>query len=126
MPTMDCRDLFLRLGDDEVLVLDCRAESDWERYQFQIPGALRMPVHELREAGKSLPDDELIVLCGTAEDSSDVLRAYRQLRRHRRQVVVLEGGLREWVGHGFPTERTQPQRRGGYGAGPSLAAAAEA
>lgn len=121
MPTVDCRDLFLKLGDDEILVLDCRFEPDWDRYQFQIPGALRLPLPELREAADSLPDDELIVLCGTAEDSSDVLRAYRELRRHGRQVVVLEGGLREWVGHGFPTERVLS--RGRYDAGPELAAA---
>lgn len=105
-PSIDCRDLFLKLGDDEVLVLDCRDESDWERYQFQIPGALRMTLRELREAAHSLPDDELIVLCGLAEDGADVKRAYRQLRLRGRTAVRLEGGLRAWVANGFPTERT--------------------
>jgi hypothetical protein len=40
-PTIDCRDLFLRLGDDELLVLDCREDGEWERYRFTIPGALK-------------------------------------------------------------------------------------
>lgn len=107
-PTIDCRDLFLKLGDDEVLVVDCREEVDWDRYPFQIPGALRMSLRELREAAQALPDDELIVLCGVADDGSDVKKAYRQLQLRGREAVRLEGGLRTWVEHGFPTERVGP------------------
>jgi len=106
--TIDCRELFLRLGDDEVVVVDCREEQDWGRYQFLIPGALRMSPLELRESADILPDDELIVLCGVAEDGSDARKAYRQLQVRGIPSVILEGGLREWLSYGFPIERLQP------------------
>lgn len=106
-PTIDCRDLFLRLGDDEVVVVDCREDSDWDRFQFHIPGALRMSPRELKEAADILPDDELIVLCGVADDGSDMRKAYRQLQVRGIQAVLLTGGLREWISYGFPIERMQ-------------------
>lgn len=124
MATIDCAELFQKLGDDDLLVLDCRDEREWDVNPFQIPGTLKLSVRELREAADSLPDDELIVLVGTAQDSSDVLRAFRILRRHKRQALILEGGLLEWIEHGLPTECIRP--RGGFSAGPPLAAAAEA
>jgi rhodanese-related sulfurtransferase len=106
VPVVDCRELFLRLGDDEVLVVDCRSYEDWERFELHIPGALWMPLSELDGDAHTLPDDELIVLCGSAADGSDTWRAYRLLQmRGREAVVCLEGGLQAWVTSGYPTER---------------------
>lgn len=103
-PTIDCGELLAQLGDDEVLVLDCRTRDEWNTFGLHIPGALRMSVEEISEHAHSLPDDELIVLCGTRPDGSDVRRAYRFLQFRGRRAVVLAGGLREWVSEGFPTE----------------------
>ncbi|MGQ0505458.1 MAG: rhodanese-like domain-containing protein [Myxococcaceae bacterium] len=103
-PSITPNDLFLRLGDDELLVVDCREEDEWNTFGLHIPGALRMNVQEISESIQVLPDDELIVLCGSA-DGSEARRAYRLLSVAGREVVCLLGGLTAWVTGGFPTER---------------------
>lgn len=109
-PVIDSRDLYLRLGDDELLVIDCREEEDWVVSPFRIPGALRMPLAELSEAAHALPDDELIVLCGASHDCSDARRAWRILRLHELDAVCLSGGLPAWVRAGYPTEPHHARR----------------
>lgn len=104
-PTIICAELYMRLGDDEVLVLDCRDPSDWERYDLHIPGALRMTPTEIARDLHMLPDDELIVLYGCSPDGRDTRRVCRLLRMRGREAVCLEGGLGAWVTGGYPTER---------------------
>nr|WP_255653831.1 MULTISPECIES: rhodanese-like domain-containing protein [unclassified Myxococcus] len=104
-PTILCTELYLRLGDDELLVIDCRAPFDWEHHDLHIPGALRMLPTEVARDHRMLPDDELIVLCGGAPDGSDVRRVCRLLRMHGRKAVCLDGGLPAWIRGGYPTER---------------------
>ncbi len=107
-----CCELLRLLGDDDVLVIDCRAQDDWEGFELHIPGVLRMSLAELSENGHVLPDDELIVLCGWAQDSSDARRAERLLKLRGRQVKCLEGGIHAWVTLGYPTERHARDQRG--------------
>lgn len=104
-PTILCTELFLRLGDDDVLVLDCRDVSDWSRYELHIPGALWMTPQQIVEELSVLPDDELIVVCGCEPDSEQCQRICRLLRMRGRQAVCLQGGLRAWTDSGLPTER---------------------
>jgi rhodanese-related sulfurtransferase len=99
------RELFLQLGDDEVLVVDCRSDADWQATPLHIPGALRMSFDELGESAHILPDDELIVLVGARSDSDDALHAWRVLRLRGRTSVALDGGLDGWMAEGFPVER---------------------
>jgi rhodanese-related sulfurtransferase len=103
-PSISPHELFLRLGDDELLVLDCRDDDDWTGFGVHIPGALRMTVEELAQSAQMLPDDELIVVCGNS-DGKDCRRAYRLLSLSGRDVVCLKGGLAAWVTSGYPTER---------------------
>jgi rhodanese-related sulfurtransferase len=108
---ISCSDVLMRLGDDEVVVVDCRPELEWQLYQLQIPGALRMPFEELLHSAGALPDDELIVLCGSDDaDDGEVQKAWRVLRKHGRHAVCLEGGLSHWIARGFPTERSKSRR----------------
>ena len=104
-PVINCSDLLAQLGDDELLVVDVRSQEEWNAFGVHIPGALRMSVEEISEFGQALPDDELIVLCGTRHDGGEVRRAYRLLQFRGRRSVVLAGGLRRWVEEGYPTER---------------------
>ncbi len=103
-PRIHCTDLYFRLGDDEVLVLDCREPEDWARHGLHIPGSLWMCFEEILRDSQVLPDDELIVVVGCAPDGSDARRACRLLRQRGFNVVCLEGGLHGWVTHGLPTE----------------------
>jgi rhodanese-related sulfurtransferase len=100
-----CAELYLRLGDDDVLVLDCRSEDNWEQVELHIPGSLRMTPEEVARDLFILPDDELIVLCGCETDWENVVRICRMLLLQGRKAVCLEGGIQAWVAEGFPTER---------------------
>jgi rhodanese-related sulfurtransferase len=102
---ISCSELYERLGDDDVLVLDVRSAADWERLPVHVPGALRLAPEELTTAIEMLPDDELIILCGTAGAESDARRALHLLRRAGRMARVLAGGLHAWILGGLPTER---------------------
>jgi rhodanese-related sulfurtransferase len=103
-PIIHCRDLLLRLGDDEILVLDCRPEDQCRDMEVQIPGALWISSDDLAHAAQSLPDDELIVVYGASRDAH-ARRAVRLLRLRGFDAVMLDGGLRTWISLGFPTER---------------------
>lgn len=110
-PRIDARDLFLRLGDDELLVIDCRSDEAWESQPLHIPGAMRMTYAELCEAVHILPDDELIVLCAGEGEDEDAQQALRVLRLRGREAVCLQGGLSAWMEQGYPVERHVPGER---------------
>lgn len=103
-PHIACAELYLRLGDDDVLILDCRSVEAWEQTGFHIPGALRMTAEEIARDLTMLPDDELIVLCGCDPDGDLALRLCRLLLLRGRNAVCLEGGMEAWVEEGFPIE----------------------
>lgn len=109
-PSIDCYGLYVRLFDDEILIIDCREARPDDSYAVQIPGALAMCFDELAESLHIIPDDELIVLCGCAPDGSDSRKASRLLRTRGREAVCLQGGLPAWIAGGYPTE---PCSRGG-------------
>ncbi|XXF75518.1 rhodanese-like domain-containing protein [Myxococcaceae bacterium GXIMD 01537] len=109
-PTILCTELYVRLGDEDVLVLDCRKAEDWARFGLHIPGALWMTPEEIARDLGVLPDDELIVVCGCDVDGADMRRICRLLRRRGRDAVCLQGGLHAWVTGGLPTERHAPPK----------------
>lgn len=104
-PSILCAELYVRLGDDDVLVLDCRDVEDWAHHGLHIPGALWMTPEEILQELSMLPDDELIVVCGCSADGADVRRVCRMLRLRGRNAVCLHGGLQAWISSGLPTER---------------------
>ena len=59
-----------------------------------IPGALNIPVDELRERLDELPDGPLVVHCQVGQRGHT---AARILAQHHRDVVNLDGGYRTWV-----------------------------
>lgn len=106
---IDRAELLQRLGDEDVLVVDCRTADEWDSVAVHIPGALHIAVLELVEIAHELPDDELIVLYGWAADGLDVQRAGQALRLRGRLAVGLQGGLRAWLAAGYPIERHGPK-----------------
>ncbi|MFZ5470346.1 MAG: rhodanese-like domain-containing protein [Myxococcota bacterium] len=100
-----CGELLVLLGDEEVVVIDCRTPEDWEAVAMHIPGALHMPLVDLAQNSHVLPDDEMIVLVGWERDDLDALRARQLLLLRGHRAVCLEGGLRGWIRAGYPLER---------------------
>ena len=98
-------DLLSRLGDEDVVVVDCRSLDEAERWPIQIPGSLRMTLQEIVDAPWALPDDELIVLFDANGNGSALRRAHQVLIHSGRSAVMLLEGLRGWLAAGFPTER---------------------
>jgi rhodanese-related sulfurtransferase len=111
MDVISSRSLMARLGEDEVVVVDCRSDEDWSALPLQIPGAIRMSCDEIHATPLVLPDDELIVLYDHDGASAACRRAIRILQAAGRSAAALEGGLRGWVGMGFPTEGRLLRRR---------------
>ena len=118
-------DLLSRLGNDDVVVVDCRSADESERWPVQIPGALRMTLPEVLEAPWVLPDDELIVLCNATGEGPLLRRAFHVLAYAGRTPAVLEGGLHAWIAEGFPTEQLGARVSGTRSTEPELSAAAE-
>lgn len=99
-----CSELFHRLGDEEILVVDCSSDADWARLGQHIPGALRIRPSDFAEMVDVLPEDELIVLYGCHPEGADLRKALKLLQLRGRAVVCLSGGLPGWVTQGYPTE----------------------
>src|SRR5690606_40468644 len=65
-----------------------------------IAQARNVPLAELEAKLASLPKNKpLIVFCDTGRES---IRAAAMLRKHGREAVSLEGGLRGWAQAGLP------------------------
>ncbi len=79
------------LGAGAVLV-DVRSVGEYAA--GSIPGALNVPVDELRDRLSELPDGPLVVHCQVGQRGHT---AARILAQHGRDVVNLDGGYRTWV-----------------------------
>ncbi len=110
MEVISGRTLLARLGEDELVVVDCRSVAERQLLPIQIPGAIQMTCEEIHASPLVLPDDELIVLYDQDGPSAGIRRAMRILELAGRSALALEGGLRGWLQHGFPTETRHPRR----------------
>ncbi len=73
-------------------ILDVRYAEEYE-YQH-IPGAILIPLHELRDRMDELdPDAQYIVYCHSGSRSAV---AALKLSQHNLDVVTVEGGIRDW------------------------------
>ncbi|MGG5173248.1 ArsR/SmtB family transcription factor [Pseudarthrobacter sp. J1738] len=95
-------DLLVRAGAGTVTVLDVRPDEEY--HAAHIPGALSIPLEELRDRLSELPGDREIVAycrgayCVLAYEAVDLLRSTG--RRARR----LNEGMLEWRLGGLPVE----------------------
>jgi rhodanese-related sulfurtransferase len=103
-PSIPCWQLLLRLGEDELLVLDCRPREERGALAVQIPGALTVTEQELDEDPDLIPDDELVVIYDGEQDGHLARQMWRRLHRHGRSAVWLRGGIEAWVAAGYPVE----------------------
>jgi rhodanese-related sulfurtransferase/DNA-binding HxlR family transcriptional regulator len=91
-----------RMAEGDVVVLDVRPEPEFR--SGHIAGAVSVPVKELAERLRELPEGHTVAAycrgpyCVFADD------AVRTLRRHGIAAVRLEDGYPEWEAAGLPVE----------------------
>jgi rhodanese-related sulfurtransferase len=81
-------------------ILDVRTPQEWDEYH--IPGAVLVPLNELRDRLDEIPDDqEVVVVCRSGNRSAaarDILRS-----AGFEQVTSMGGGMLQWAAAGYPT-----------------------
>lgn len=87
-----------RLRDERTVIIDVRAAEDYAR--GHIPGAVSIPLTELRQRMDEIPDDhEVIAYCDGPYCFASG-RAVEQLERAGFPVRRLDGGVARWVRSG--------------------------
>ena len=108
IPTVSPEDVFGRLKDTTVVLLDVRTPEEFAT--GYIPGARLLPLQELVTRVKELHplrSKTLIVYCRSGNRSA---RATEFLRRYGFRAVNMSGGIREWQQKGYPVVTPAPKQ----------------
>lgn len=92
-----------RLRNKDVLVLDVRPPEEFDA--GHIPGAVSMPVGELKRRLRELPKDQEIVAYCRGQYCSFAPEAVRLLASKGYDAKLLREGLPDWASAGLPIER---------------------
>jgi rhodanese-related sulfurtransferase/putative NIF3 family GTP cyclohydrolase 1 type 2 len=89
--------------DSELILLDVRT---FQEYQTgHIPGAISIPLHEIRRNTSKLPQNKkLVVYCQNALCSMSTQAALELKNLGFQNIRKLEGGFDEWNTRGYPVE----------------------
>jgi rhodanese-related sulfurtransferase len=87
-------------GETGIQILDVRARSEWD--QGHIPDSLFVPYHDLTELPAGVdPEEPVAVICSSGQRSA--VGASLVQRLGARQVFhVVDGGVPDWKGRGWP------------------------
>jgi rhodanese-related sulfurtransferase len=106
MEPVDGAELLRRVERGEVTVLDVRPSEEYRAGHF--PGALSIPVDELKARLRELPKDRVVVAYCRGPYCVMALEAVELLRRTGFEAHRMEEGVIEWRARGWPLESTQP------------------
>lgn len=99
---MDADELMAQIESGGVTLLDVRPEQEYSA--GHLPGALNIPVEELQERLRELPEGQTIVaycrgpFCALSED------AVKLLREQGLEAVRFDSGYPEWKAAGLPVQ----------------------
>lgn len=99
------------------LFIDTRSEEEF--LAERIAGALSLPAHPLSSLDtrlrphlpRYLQPHELVLYCGEACDSSELLAKQILASGYNRHLYIMERGIEEWRERGFPLQRREPEER---------------
>jgi len=100
MEPIDKRTLLKRVRRAEVTVLDVRPPEEYRA--GHIPGAISVPLKELKARLSKLPRDREIVAYCRGPYCVLAINAVKLLRSHGFVAVRLEDGVPEWRAEGLP------------------------
>ncbi len=104
-----------RLGGDDLVVLDVRADAEWE--SGHIVGAIQVSLDQLPERLDDLDvyrDQPIAVVCGSGYRSSIAVSLLKRLRLGFARPLNVLGGMSAWSAAKYPTTRQgsgRPTRR---------------
>lgn len=99
----------LEIADASVpLILDVRLKYPYEHSTVKLPGAMRLAVDAIDNA--PLPRDRDIVAYDSDPDEVTSSHVAAELMRRGYRVVILKGGIAEWMAANFPVETKESAR----------------
>jgi len=99
---LDYGELLKRLMNDEVVVVDVRPREEFDA--GHLPGAVSMPLEEVRERIESLPRDKKVVAYCRGRYCVLSHEAVRELRQHGISAARTVDGIAEWKASGYHIE----------------------
>lgn len=97
--------------DDRVTVIDARPREEYEA--GHIPGALSIPVDELKRRLSEVPGDREVIAYCRGPYCVYALETVALLRRHGYRARRAEDGLPDWRARGWPVETGSARARAG-------------
>jgi rhodanese-related sulfurtransferase len=96
------KELFRRMRDGLVTLIDARPEEEFAA--GHLPGAINLPLSELKRRLRELPRDQEIVAYCRGPYCVLSYEAVAELRKRGFKAFRLEDGFPEWKAEGLPTE----------------------
>jgi rhodanese-related sulfurtransferase len=103
METISAAELWQRIQNNDVIVLDVRPESEY--LQSHIPSSLSIPLRQLKEKISELPNDIDVVAYCRGPYCVLSPEAVALLKKAGIKAIRLEEGLPEWKQAGLPVEQ---------------------
>lgn len=100
LEVVDQEALVNRVKHQEVVLLDVRPEVEYQT--GHIPGAISVPLAELKRRISSLPRDHEVVAYCRGPYCVLAVEAVAMLRKHGIKAIRLEDGVQDWRTRGFP------------------------
>jgi rhodanese-related sulfurtransferase len=105
LETISATQLWQRIQNNDVVVLDVRPENEYS--QSHIPHSLSIPLKQLKEKINELPNDIDVVAYCRGPYCVLSPEAVAILKKAGINAIRLEEGLPEWKRAGFPVEQYQ-------------------
>jgi len=102
MEPVDRNELLNRVNQGDVIVLDVRPEEEYQA--GHIPGALSVPLSDLKQLLAQLPEEQEIVAYCRGPYCVLSVYAVEMLRQKGFQATRLEEGIQDWRALGLPVE----------------------
>ncbi len=85
------------------VLVDARSREDYDK--SHLPGALSVPVEEIRDYADRLDkNEEIVTYCGSFQCSASTMAAKEFMKLGFKNVRDYKGGIQEWTEKRYPTE----------------------
>lgn len=87
------------------VLVDARSREDYDR--SHLPGALSIPVEDIKDYADRLDKgEEIVTYCGSFQCPASTMAAEEFMKLGFKSVRDYKGGIQEWTEKGYPTEKS--------------------